>query len=110
MNKGAEIERLRSIADNNAANGLAAEERVEELEAERDRVMRENGKLNCHIDDLEAERDRLEERLGDWQRETALAKADRDKLREALIKESEYQMGNYGSCAEWITKALEKTP
>ena len=32
--------------------------KAEELEAERDRVMRENGKLNCHIDDLEAERDR----------------------------------------------------
>jgi len=32
-------------------------QRIAELEAERDRVMRENGKLNCHIDDLEVERD-----------------------------------------------------
>ena len=40
-------------------------------EVERDRVMRENGKLNCHIDDLEAERDRLRKALqfyafSDW--------------------------------------------
>ena len=36
----AERDRLRSIADNNAANGLAAEERVKELEAENERLLK----------------------------------------------------------------------
>ena len=42
---------------------LEQQHRIKELEAERDRVMRDNGKLNCHIDDLEAERDRLREEI-----------------------------------------------
>ena len=31
---------------------------------------------------------------------------ENDSLREALITESEYQLGNYGEVAPWITKAL----
>ena len=89
MNKGAEIERLRSIADNNAANGLAAEERVKELEAERDRVMRENGKLNCHIDDLEAQRDRLRDVVRKYIVE--LSKFPRDPQRSTLCFNAMYE-------------------
>ena len=37
--------------------------KYDKIKAERDRVMSENGKLNCNIDDLEAERDRLRDAL-----------------------------------------------
>ena len=39
---------------------------LEAGKAERDRVMRENGKLNCHIDDLEMERDRLRKAIQNY--------------------------------------------
>jgi len=102
-----DFEKSRKIVEKYNIDNLLR--RISELEEENKRLKREVASVCKKHESVAAYETQYAGYC--WQCRIEEVEEENKRLRDALIKESEYQMGNYGSCADWITNALQtKTP